>query len=141
MGWAAEFSDLDGPAIMLYIGAVLWTVGYDTIYAHQDREDDAFVGVRSTARLFGENTKPWLAGLYGFALMFFAIAFAGAEAPAPALAGLAAAAVHMGRQIVQLDINDPDQCMRLFRSNNTVGWLIFLGLLGGAVWVVLKPMI
>jgi 4-hydroxybenzoate polyprenyltransferase len=141
MGWAAEFADLDGPAIMLYLGSVLWVIGYDTIYAHQDREDDALVGVRSTARLFGENTKAWLVGLYGFALMFFAIAFAGAEVPMPALAGLAAAAAHMARQIAQLDIDDPEQCLRLFRSNNAIGWMIFLGLLGGAVWVVVKPLV
>ncbi|TJV06210.1 MAG: 4-hydroxybenzoate octaprenyltransferase, partial [Mesorhizobium sp.] len=57
MGWAVEFGNLDGPAVMLYIGSILWVIGYDTIYAHQDKEDDAIVGVRSTARLFGDNTK------------------------------------------------------------------------------------
>ncbi|TIX97681.1 MAG: 4-hydroxybenzoate octaprenyltransferase, partial [Mesorhizobium sp.] len=65
MGWAVEFGDLDGPPVMLYIGSILWVIGYDTIYAHQDKEDDAIVGVRSTARLFGDNTKTWLVGLYG----------------------------------------------------------------------------
>ncbi|TIQ02016.1 MAG: 4-hydroxybenzoate octaprenyltransferase, partial [Mesorhizobium sp.] len=65
MGWAVEFGDLDGPAVMLYIGSILWVIGYDTIYAHQDKEDDAIVGVRSTARLFGDNTKTWLVGFYG----------------------------------------------------------------------------
>ena len=69
------------------------------------------------------------------------VAFAGAEAPMPALAGLAAAAAHMTRQIIQLDIDDPEQCLRLFRSNNAIGWMIFLGLLGGAVWVVAKPLV
>ncbi len=141
MGWAAEFGDLDGPAGMLFVGSVLWTIGYDTIYAHQDKEDDAIVGVRSTARLFGERTKPWLAGLYGGALACFAIAFASAEAPLPALAGLVAAGAHMARQIYALDIDNPDQCLKLFRSNNVVGWLIFLGLLGGGVWLALKPAI
>jgi 4-hydroxybenzoate polyprenyltransferase len=102
---------------------------------------DAIVGVRSTARLFGENTKPWLAGLYGGALMCMALAFASAQVPPVALAGLCAAGVHMARQIVTLDIDDPDQCLRLFKSNNTVGWLIFAGLIGGAVWVALKPMV
>ncbi len=138
MGWAVEFGDLDGPAIMLYIGSILWVIGYDTIYAHQDKEDDAIVGVRSTARLFGDNTKAWLAGLYGGTLICFAIAFASAQAPVVALAGLIAAGAHMARQIAVLDINDPDQCLRLFRSNNQVGWLIFLGLIGGALWVALK---
>ncbi|TIU43695.1 MAG: 4-hydroxybenzoate octaprenyltransferase, partial [Mesorhizobium sp.] len=85
MGWAVEFGDIDDPAIMLYIGSILWVIGYDTIYAHQDKEDDAIVGVRSTARLFGDNTKMWLSGLYGGALICFAIAFASAQVPIVAL--------------------------------------------------------
>src|SRR5690606_22693782 len=137
MGWANEFGDIDGPAVLLYIGAILWTIGYDTIYAHQDKEGDAIVGVRSTARLFGDNTTSWLVGLYGGALMCFASAFAVAQTPVVALAGLIAAAFHMGRQILTLDIDDPDQCLRLFKSNNQVGWLVFLGLVGGALWVAL----
>lgn len=141
MGWAAEFGDLDGPAILLYAGSILWTIGYDTIYAHQDKEDDAIVGVRSTARLFGANTKPWLVGLYGGALLCFALAFASAQAPVVALAGLIAAGAHMTRQITTLDIDNPDQCLRLFKSNNIVGWLIFAGLIGAALWVALKPII
>jgi 4-hydroxybenzoate polyprenyltransferase len=141
MGWAQEFDDLDGPAIMLFLGSVCWVIGYDTIYAHQDREDDALVGVRSTARLFGENTKSWLAGLYGAALIFMAVAFAACQAPMPALAGLAAAGAHMARQIIRLDIDDPAQCLRLFRSNGEIGWMIFLGLIGGALWMVVKPLL
>ncbi|WP_353642296.1 4-hydroxybenzoate octaprenyltransferase [Mesorhizobium sp. WSM2239] len=141
MGWVVEFGDLDGPAIMLYLGSILWVIGYDTIYAHQDKEDDAIVGVRSTARLFGDNTKIWLTGLYGFALMFFAIAFAAAEAPMPALAGLVAAGAHMARQIYVLDIDNPAQCLRLFHSNKVVGWLIFLGLVAGGAWMALKPLL
>lgn len=141
LGWSAEFGDVDEPAILLYVGAIMWTIGYDTIYAHQDKEDDAIVGVKSTARLFGENTKAWLIVLYGGALMCFAVAFANAQVPMPSMAGLIAAAVHMGRQILVLDIDDGDQCLKLFRSNNQVGWLIFLGLIGGACWNFLKPMI
>jgi 4-hydroxybenzoate polyprenyltransferase len=116
-------------------------IGYDTIYAHQDKEDDALVGVKSTARLFGDQTKSWLVGLYGGALVLFALAFAAAEAPAPALAGLLAAGIHMGRQIVALDIDDPAKCLKLFHSNKIVGWLIFLGLVAGGAWVALKPML
>ena len=85
MGWAAVFGDLDAPALLLYAGSVLWTIGYDTIYAHQDKEDDAIVGVRSTARLFGDDTKSWLVALYGGALVLFAGAYAvgrGADAGA-----------------------------------------------------------
>ncbi|MGO4834876.1 4-hydroxybenzoate octaprenyltransferase, partial [Rhizobiaceae sp. 2RAB30] len=75
------------------------------------------------------------------ALMLFALAYAAAEAPMPALAGLLAAGAHMARQIKVLDIDDPDQCLKLFKSNSTVGWLIFLGLLGGGLWVALKPLV
>jgi 4-hydroxybenzoate polyprenyltransferase len=141
MGWANEFGDIDGPAVLLYIGSILWVIGYDTIYAHQDKEDDAIVGVRSTARLFGDNTKSWLAALYGGALMCFAVAFAAAQAPVVALAGLTAAGAHLARQIMVLDIDNPDQCLKLFKSNNQVGWLIFIGLIGGGVWVALKPLV
>ncbi|MFC3208649.1 4-hydroxybenzoate octaprenyltransferase [Aquamicrobium soli] len=141
MGWSNEFGDIDGPAVLLYIGSVMWTIGYDTIYAHQDKEDDAIVGVRSTARLFGDNTKSWLVGLYAGTLMCFAAAFAIAQAPVVALAGLIAAGAHMARQILVLDIDNPEQCLKLFKSNNQVGWLIFLGLLGGGVWVALKPLV
>lgn len=139
MGWAEEFGDLDGPALLLYAGSVLWTIGYDTIYAHQDREDDALVGVRSTARLFGDGTKSWLVGLYGGALVCFAGAITAADAPFPALAGVVAAGAHMMRQVARLDIDDPAQCLAVFRSNGMVGWLVFLGLIGGGLWLAAKP--
>jgi 4-hydroxybenzoate polyprenyltransferase len=141
MGWANEFGDIDAPAIMLYIGSILWVIGYDTIYAHQDKEDDALVGVRSTARLFGNNTKWWLVRLYGGALMLMAIAFALARVPLPALAGLVAAGFHMAQQIRTIDIDDPDQCLKLFKSNSIVGWLIFVGLLAGGLWASFAPLI
>ena len=141
MGWAAVFADLDAPALLLYAGSILWVIGYDTIYAHQDKEDDAIVGVRSTARLFGEQTKSWLTYLYGGALILFAWAYAMAEVPIPAFAGLIAAGAHMWRQVQRLDIDDPDQCLKLFKSNNAIGWLVFLGLIGGGLWVALKPIL
>ncbi len=141
MGWTAEFADIGRPAILLYLGSIFWVIGYDTIYAHQDKEDDAVVGVKSTALLFGDSTKSWLIGLYAGALILMASAFSSAQVPVPAMAGLLAAGAHMARQIISLDIHDADQCLRLFRSNNVVGWLIFLGLIGGAFWAALKPLI
>ncbi|QPC86991.1 4-hydroxybenzoate octaprenyltransferase [Mesorhizobium sp. NBSH29] len=141
MGWAALFETIDGPAVLLYLGSILWVIGYDTIYAHQDKEDDALVGVRSTARLFGDNTQVWLIGLYSGALMLFASAFAVAQAPLPALAGLVAAGAHMASQIWRLDIDNPSQCLKLFHSNSTVGWTIFIGLLGGGLWIAVKPLL
>ncbi|MGH6760428.1 MAG: 4-hydroxybenzoate octaprenyltransferase [Phyllobacterium sp.] len=141
VGWSAHFGSLDLAPLLLYAGSILWVIGYDTIYAHQDKEDDALVGVRSTARLFGEHTKLALYVLYGGALAFFMAAFAAAQVPMPALAGILAAGAHMYRQIQVLDIDNPDQCLRLFKSNAIVGWLIFLGLLFGALWVSVKPLV
>ncbi|WP_421853248.1 4-hydroxybenzoate octaprenyltransferase [Oricola sp.] len=132
MGWAGLFGSLSLAPALLYLGSILWVIGYDTIYAHQDKEDDALVGVRSTARLFGDNTKPWLAGLYSGCLILFAAAFSIAGVPVLAYSGLAAAAVHMLFQIRVLDIDDPDQCLRLFKSNTVVGWLVFGGLVASA---------
>lgn len=134
MGWAAYYGALGAAPAILYAGTILWVIGYDTIYAHQDKEDDAIVGVKSTALLFGANTKRWLAALYGGALVVMACAYAVAGAPAPAYLGLLAAGIHMGRQIAILDIDDPDQCLALFKSNSIVGLIIFLGLLLAGVW-------
>ena len=131
MGWAAAFGSLSAAAVLLYVGAVLWTIGYDTLYAHQDKEDDELIGVRSTARLFGERTKPWLIGIYAATIVLMALSFWLAGAAWPAFVGLAAVAAMFGRQIAVLDMNDGDQCLALFKSNNRVGWVIFAGLFAG----------
>ncbi len=136
MGWAVVHGTLAAPALLLYAGAILWTIGYDTIYAHQDKEDDALVGVRSTARLFGAQTKPALIVLYSGMLVLFAMAFALAGAPLPAYVGLLVAAAHMANQIRVLDIEDADQCLALFKSNTVVGWIIFAGLVAAILWRV-----
>jgi len=138
-GWAAHFGSLGLAPVLLYAGSILWVIGYDTIYAHQDKEDDAIVGVRSTALHFGGKTKQYLIVLYGGALLLFAGAFAAAEVPFPALAGLVAAGAHLWRQIRVLDIDNGDQCLALFKSNSVVGWLIFIGLLCGGLWAVISP--
>jgi len=129
MGWAAAFGSLSLAAVVLYAGAIAWTIGYDTIYAHQDKEDDALIGVRSTARLFGERTKPWLVGLYGLTVLLLGVAFALAGVPLLAYAGLLIAALLFGYQIVALNIDDPVQCLALFKFNSKVGAIIFLGLI------------
>ncbi len=128
IGWAAVFGSLDWAPVVLYFGGFLWTIGYDTIYAHQDKEDDALVGVRSTARLFGESTQYWISGLYSGAVILFAAALVLAEAGVLAFAGLALAAVHLGWQITRLDIDDEGQCLMLFRANKDTGWIFFAGL-------------
>ncbi|WP_349359639.1 4-hydroxybenzoate octaprenyltransferase [Stappia sp.] len=133
MGWAAAFGRLDWPAVALYAGGILWTIGYDTIYAHQDKEDDALVGVKSTARLFGDRTRPALVLLYGGATALFAAALVGAGGGILAFVGLAAGFMHLMRQIAVLDIDDNDQCLKLFRSNAQFGWILFAGLVADAL--------
>ncbi|MCX8996343.1 4-hydroxybenzoate octaprenyltransferase [Rhizobiaceae bacterium BDR2-2] len=128
MGWAGMFGTLSVAAVLLYAGAVVWTIGYDTIYAHQDKEDDALVGVRSTARLFGSRTKIWLWRLYGATFVAIAASFALAGVGAAAYLGLLAAAAVLVWQIVVLDIDDPVQCLALFKANGRVGALVFAGL-------------
>jgi 4-hydroxybenzoate polyprenyltransferase len=129
MGWAAEFGGLSFAAIMIYFGSIAWTIGYDTIYAHQDKEDDALIGVRSTALYFGKNTKIWLTLFYGLTMLAFAMAFGAAGAAWPAWIGLVAAFVLLGWQILVLDINDGPQCLALFKFNHVVGAVLFAGLL------------
>jgi 4-hydroxybenzoate polyprenyltransferase len=136
MGWAGIFGSLSLAPIVLYVAAILWTIGYDTIYAHQDKEDDELIGVRSTARLFGDRTKIWLVGLYGAALVLMFLAFALAGAGLIAFLGLLVAGGMFAYQIVVLDINDADQCLTLFKSNGKVGAVIFLGLLLSMVFSV-----
>lgn len=128
MGWAGVFASLSWAAILLYVAAVVWTIGYDTIYAHQDKEDDELIGVRSTARLFGDDTKAWLVGLYGLTLLFLLLAFWAAGVGLLAYLGLMFAAGMLAWQISVLDIDDADQCLMLFKSNNRVGTILFVGL-------------
>jgi len=128
VGWTAVFGSLAWPPVLLYAAAIAWTIGYDTIYAHQDKEDDAIIGVRSTALLFGARTKPALTAFYALAMILMAAAFVLADAGPLAFAGLLAAAGHLGWQVVSLKIDDPDNCLARFRANRTTGWIIFTGL-------------
>lgn len=128
IGWSAIFAEVNWASFSLYLAAVVWTIGYDTIYAHQDREDDALIGVRSTARLFAENTKAWLVGLYGATLAFLALAFYLSSMPLIAFITLVFVMGLFIWQIKVLDIDNPDQCLRLFKFNGKVGLVIFAGL-------------
>ena len=132
MGYAAAAGRLDAAWAVLYAAAILWDLGFDTIYAHQDREDDALVGVKSTARLFGEQTRPFLAACYAAALAALALAgwLAGGGGTVFYLA-LALPAALLAWQVVRLDINDPAGCLRLFRANREVGLAVGLALLAG----------
>jgi len=128
MGWPAAFARLDPPALLLYAGAIAWVISYDTIYAHQDREDDALIGIKSTARLFGERTKPMLAVFYAAAVVLIGLAGWSAGAGLVFLLGLVAFALHLAWQIRRLDIHDPLNCLAVFKSNRDAGLILFAAL-------------
>ncbi len=129
MGWAAAFGRLDVAPVLLYAGSISWVIGYDTIYAHQDREDDALIGIKSTALLFGPRTKPMLALFYGVAVLLLAAAGFSAGAGVVFALGLAAFAAHLAWQIVRLDVSDPDNCLAVFKSDRDAGLILFAALL------------
>ena len=128
VGWSAVFASLDPPALVLYAGCITWTIGYDTIYAHQDKEDDALLGLRSTALRFGDATKNWVGGFYGSAVLLWAIAAALAHAHLVFFLALVLVTLQLAWQVTTLETDNPANCLRRFRSNKDVGWVIFLGL-------------
>jgi 4-hydroxybenzoate polyprenyltransferase len=133
MGFAVTFGRIDLTALVLYAGSIAWVIGYDTIYAHQDAEDDALIGIKSTARLFGAKTRQALILFYGLAVVLIGLAFGLAGAGYMAFIGFAAFAAHLVWQIARLQIGDPALCLRIFKSNRDAGLLLFAGLLADAV--------
>jgi 4-hydroxybenzoate polyprenyltransferase len=137
MGWAATFGQLSLAAIVLYGAAIAWTIGYDTIYAHQDREDDEMIGLKSTALRFGTNTPIWLGLFYGATVG--GLAFSGWLIGVGALfyVGLAVASVHLIWQVATLDIDDAQNCLERFRSNHAFGAIVFLAFAVDAIPVAM----
>jgi 4-hydroxybenzoate polyprenyltransferase len=131
MGYAAAAGRLDAAAGVLYLATIAWILGYDTIYAHQDREDDALAGVGSTALLFGRRSRPFLAACYGATLALLALAGGLAGLGWPFFAVLVPAAWLLARQVAALDIDDPARCLRLFKANREVGLVVALAILLG----------
>ena len=137
LAWTAHTGSLGLAPFMLYLAGIAWTLFYDTIYAHQDVEDDALIGVKSTARLFGENSKPWLRGFLIASVVLMAVAIilalppeAGILAMVLAIAGAWGFGWHLVWQLGQLDTGDNATCLRLFRSNRDAGLIaaLFLAL-------------
>jgi 4-hydroxybenzoate polyprenyltransferase len=128
MGWPATFARLDLPAFLLYAGSICWVIGYDTVYAHQDREDDALVGIKSTALLFGARTKPLLALFYSLAVVLIALAGWSAGAGFVFAIGVLALAAHLAWQIGRLDVDDPLLCLSVFKSNRDAGLILLAGM-------------
>jgi 4-hydroxybenzoate polyprenyltransferase len=131
MGYAAAAGRIDAAWAALYAAAILWDLGFDTIYAHQDREDDALLGIGSTALLFGERTRPFLAACYAACLAMLALAGWLGGLGVWFYPALALPAALLARQVIRLDIHDPAGCLRLFRANRETGVAVALALLAG----------
>jgi len=129
VGWPAVTGSLDWPALLLWLGTIAWVIGYDTIYAIQDMEDDAIVGVRSSARRLGKRTPAAVAALYALALAGWAAALWLVRPDWVALLALAPAALHLAGQALRVDPKDGEDALKLFRSNRTAGLLVFLAML------------
>jgi 4-hydroxybenzoate polyprenyltransferase len=128
VGWSAVTGALALPALLLYCGSVLWTIGYDTIYAHQDKEDDLLLGLKSTALRFGHDTMQWVGGLYAGAVVFWLLAGVFAGTHLIFFTAVVLASLQMAWQVMTLDVANPQNCLKRFRSNRDVGLLIFVGL-------------
>ncbi len=128
MGWAAVRGGVALPAMLLYVGGICWTLGYDTIYAHQDKEDDALIGVKSSALALGTATRPALFVFYAAALALWIAASAAAGVAWPIWVAMVLIAGHLAWQAARVDIDDPADCLAKFRSNRAVGWIFLIGI-------------
>ncbi|MAF97466.1 MAG: 4-hydroxybenzoate octaprenyltransferase [Micavibrio sp.] len=127
IGWAAIDGRISMAALLLYAGGILWTLGYDTIYAHQDKDDDALIGVRSTALKFGEKSKLWVGGFYGLAALIFTLSFWGVGyGVLPSIGCFTVIAAHFIWQLWRWDMDDQQSCLRVFKSNRDFGFLMLL---------------
>ncbi|MGO1120258.1 4-hydroxybenzoate octaprenyltransferase [Rhodovibrionaceae bacterium A322] len=129
VGWTASTGEISVTPLLLYIGGIFWTLGYDTIYAHQDKEDDIMIGVKSSALRLGDATPGWLYGFYGLALVFFAASGWSLNLSWPFWLALIAMAGHFVWQVKTLDMNDPENCINRFKSNRDAGLILLAGLL------------
>ena len=133
VGWAAVFGSLALPAFLVYASAIAWTIGYDTIYALQDIRDDAIAGVRSTARLFGDNVRTGVAIMYAIAVALAEAAVLSAHVHWISQAGVAAFAAHLAWQASAVRQHDRHAALKLFRANRDAGLLLFAGLAAAAL--------
>jgi 4-hydroxybenzoate polyprenyltransferase len=131
IGWTAVTGALGAPSLPLYLGGIFWTLGYDTIYAHQDKEDDIRIGVKSSALALGAHTRPWLFSFYCVALALWAAAAQAAELGPIFWVAWAAAGGQLAWQAARVAIDDPADCLAKFRSNRIVGWLMLAGIVTG----------
>jgi 4-hydroxybenzoate polyprenyltransferase len=135
VGWSAMTGSLALAPVLLYAGSVMWTLGYDTIYAHQDAEDDLMAGLKSTALRFGDSSPLWVAAFYGVTVLLWALAGLKAGAHWPFFIGVTLAGAQFAWQVATLDIHDTANCLARFRSNRTAGAILFAGLLADVLLV------
>jgi 4-hydroxybenzoate polyprenyltransferase len=133
VGWSSMQPGIAAPALVLYAAGFFWTLGYDTIYAHQDKEDDALIGVKSTALKFGDGTRKWLWGFYAIAILLIGTAGWLASAGWAFWPLLAIAAAHLVRQILTVKLNDPANCLAHFKSNRDFGLIILAAIVAGGI--------
>jgi 4-hydroxybenzoate polyprenyltransferase len=133
LGWAAVRDGVALPAVLLYLGGIAWTLGYDTIYAHQDKEDDVLIGVKSSALALAGRTRKFLFIFYGLAAVLWGAAGAAAGLRAAYWPFLAVAAAQLFWQAAQVDTDRPEDCLKKFRSNRLAGWLLLCGIVAGHV--------
>ncbi|HJU17922.1 MAG TPA: 4-hydroxybenzoate octaprenyltransferase, partial [Stellaceae bacterium] len=131
IGWTAVTGALPWPPVLLYLGGICWTLGYDTIYAHQDKEDDARIGVKSSALALGRRTRPFLVRSYAAAAALWGAAGIAAGLGFLFFLALAAVLVQLQWQAARVDTDDPADCLAKFRSNRLVGWLLLAGIIAG----------
>ena len=133
MGWAVVHGQIQIPAILLYIAGIFWTLGYDTIYALQDKEDDSIIGIKSSTMVLGETTRCWLYIFYGLAIFFIGSVGWFTNLSWPFYTGLFCAAFQAIWQIQKLIVSSPNDCLSKFRSNRLFSWLILGGIILGQI--------
>lgn len=133
LGWAAVRGDISVPTLILYAAGFFWTLGYDTIYAHQDKEDDALVGIKSTARLFGNRSRPWIGGFFAVCLALLALTGWRVGLGWAFYPGLGFAAAHLVWQTASADFDDPKNCLARFKSNRDFGLIVLAAIVAGQV--------
>ena len=129
MAFAVVTGSVGLPSLLLYAAGIFWTLGYDTIYAHQDKQDDKAIGIRSTALLWGEQSKRWIALCYAATVALIIAAGFSAEHRWAIVAAGGVAALHFAWQVLTVDLDDPANCLSRFQSNRWIGWIVLVGLL------------
>ena len=129
ISYSSITNTIDFEIMFLYLAGIFWTLGYDTIYAHQDREDDLKIGIKSTAILFSENTKFWISSFYLFMLVFLIFYGIYSDVNLIYYITLIFVGLHLINQIIKLDVNNSEICLKLFKSNSILGLLVCASLI------------